>query len=103
MEELHHREKPFMRLNINLKNSTSPRKNGFIIPSGHICGKYHCGSPRRQAASVKGVAFNLNAGETLGVIGPSAAGKRVYLGDIRRLAASLGNSQIRWSRYITME
>ena len=36
-------------------------------------------SPGSQAAGVKGVAPILNAGETLGVIGPSAAGKTSLL------------------------
>ena len=71
----------FMRLNINLRKLPPvPEKMDLPIPSGHLSVENIIViPPGSQAASVKGVAFNLNAGETLGVIGPSAAGKTSLL------------------------
>ena len=67
----------FIRLKINLKKlPPAQEKMDLPIPSGSLSVENIIViPPGSQAASVKGVAFKLNAGEILGVIGPSAAGK----------------------------
>ena len=47
----------------------------------------------------KGVIFSLAPGESLGIIGPSAAGKSTWQGITWDMAGFTGESSPRWSRY----
>ncbi len=67
----------FFRLQTNLKKlPPNPERMDLPSPSGALSVENIIViPPGSQAACVKGIAFSLNAGEILGVIGPSAAGK----------------------------
>lgn len=65
------------RLNTLLVQSAAmPERMSLPRPKGNISlEKIFVVPPATRAAVVKGVSFSLNAGEVLGIVGPSAAGK----------------------------
>lgn len=67
----------YHRLNHALSTTTLLERGTLELPmpEGHISVENIIFTPPKGAPIIKGVSFRLNAGESLGIIGPSAAGK----------------------------
>lgn len=67
----------YHRLNTALEGTTQLERGTLELPEpeGHLSVENIIYTPPKSAPIIKGVTFRLNAGESLGIIGPSAAGK----------------------------
>ncbi len=67
----------YRRLNAALASTTQLERGTLElpVPEGHISVENIIYTPAKSAPIIKGVTFRLAAGESLGIIGPSAAGK----------------------------
>ncbi|MBY0354345.1 MAG: type I secretion system permease/ATPase [Rickettsiales bacterium] len=67
----------YHRLNTALATATLLERGTLELPTpeGHISVENIIYTPPRGAPIIKGVTFHIRAGESLGIIGPSAAGK----------------------------